>query len=93
MTHLNIGIDKHELDRFKILAVRFKARDQAELIHVLNGIAEDVLDGKYVRVQKRSAEIRADKNQPLVPRGKKDSFSEAIAEEKTRIQETPLQTG
>ena len=82
MPHLNIGLDQKEHDRFNILLIRFKVRDQAELIHILNSLGEDVLDGRLVHVPKRTQNKRIDK----------DSFSDAIAEARVEIQENPLQT-
>jgi hypothetical protein len=82
MPHLNIGLDKKEHDRFNILLIRFKVRDQAELIHILNNLGEDVLDGRLVHVPKRT---------PIKPIDK-DSFSDALAEARAEIPETPFQT-
>ena len=74
MPTLHVAIDANELRRFNILVERFKLKTQAELIHRLNGIGEDVLDGKLVHVQKRAPIKEIDK----------DAFSEGIAREKAK---------
>lgn len=74
MPTLHVAIDTNELRRFNILVERFKLRTQVELIHLLNGIGEDVLDGRLVHVQKRAPIKEIDK----------DAFSECIAREKAK---------
>ena len=74
MPTLHVAIDANELRRFNILVERFRLHTQVELIHRLNGIGEDVLDGKLVHVRKLAQINQIDK----------DAFSEGIVRENAK---------
>jgi hypothetical protein len=81
MPTLHVALEQKQLDRFNRNVIDFKAGTQANLIRIANGILEDVLAGRLVHVPKRT---------PINPIDK-DSFSDALDEERAKIPEAPLQ--
>jgi Txe/YoeB family toxin of Txe-Axe toxin-antitoxin module len=81
MPTLSVSIDKKDLDDWNINRIQIGAKDHAEMVRRVNRIVKDVLTGRLVHVQKRT---------PIKPIDK-DSFSDEIAKEKTKLERLPPQ--